>query len=739
MKIISGELPKSPMWRVLVLLPPAAEPGVAWYLGHSLVQAHDGELVAAVLVEPEDTEGLEKARQSLAWVQANGGLPDGRLHPVLVETTLNRKIVVELVEEARIDVLLFQVEDLPEVSAFKLPCAVAAVRGQLAQAAQTPADTPLSRLLVHTPANANVAHCLQLLLPLSPPMEITAIDVAHSPTQAMSATAHLERLLHYVNADERNRPRLLTADSLSQAAPNFDGVVLSTSGLHSLENAVHSSLADEVVEQARKPVVVIDPPHGRWRALSREVDWVLQAIVPRLNSQEKGDIYARIQRGSQPTLDFFVLIVLSAAIAALGLLLNSAAVIIGAMLVAPLMSPIIGVGMAIVLGEASFLRQSLTTALRGMTLAILVGLLSGLARPGQPLTAELLGRVQPSLLDLGVALFSGLAAAYALCRSEAAAALPGVAIAAALVPPLATVGISWATGYTRQGLGALLLFTTNFVAISSAAALVFLSLGFRPAVSQKARRLTQARTFRVALGLLIAITLLLGYTTYSLAQELVWEARIREVTQQRVAEITSATLRELVIQNGLRREEVPVQLEITVRSPQPISHAAVVALQEQIGIDLQRPVALTLTVIRITQLDPLIPPTLTPTPTATNTGTPPPTPTFIPTTTPTPTPTHTPTPTPTHTPTPTPTDTPTPTPTHTPTPTPTVVTAVVTYPYGLNLRAEPGVEGELLALLPEGTVVVLLDGREVVEGQTWQQVQVNGIVGWVLADYLTVG
>jgi septal ring-binding cell division protein DamX len=345
-----------------------------------------------------------------------------------------------------------------------------------------------------------------------------------------------------------------------------------------------------------------------------------------------------------------------------------------------------------------------------------------------------------------VALFSGLAGAYALSRSDAAGALPGVAIAAALVPPLATVGISFAGGYWRQGLGALLLFITNFVAISFATASVFLILGFRPSVGQKLERAMQARTFRMAFVLLLIVGAILFATTYNLAQALAFEASIHEVTRDRVGRLCqvigfedrslgcSTSLANLTISGALNEQNSPLQLDVIARSTQQIPHAAVVDLQEQIAIDVQRPITLTLTVINVTELSPVVPPTFTPTPTATNTGTPDPTATATNTPTPSPTPTATATGTPTAAPTNTPN--PTPTPTLTPSPTATPRTAIVSYPYGLNLRAGPTTASASFGLLEQDTVVILLDGQETADGFEWQQVNAGGQVGWVAVQFL---
>jgi uncharacterized hydrophobic protein (TIGR00271 family) len=370
--------------------------------------------------------------------------------------------------------------------------------------------------------------------------------------------------------------------------------------------------------------------------LAGKAAWRLRNFLPRMEESQRTKTYVRIRRSARPNRQFFILIALSAMIAALGLLVNSPAVVIGAMLVAPLMSPIVGTGMAIVLGDARFLRLSLGAVLRGVLLAIGVGALSGLLHLDQPLTNELLARTAPTLMDLAIALFSGLAGAYALSNSDAAGALPGVAIAAALVPPLATVGICLTTGYEREALGALLLFSTNFVAISSATALVFLALGFRPKVAKRERHSARVRSVRVAMILLGIIVSLLTITTYRLAHDSRMETEIRRVIYESVRDVADAELDSLLIAGETTVDGAPLRMELVVRSTEPIPHEMVLALQERIGIKLQREVGLTVSVILVTELDPVIPPTLTPTPTATMTQTPAPTVTDGPTRTPLP-------------------------------------------------------------------------------------------------------
>lgn len=205
---------------------------------------------------------------------------------------------------------------------------------------------------------------------------------------------------------------------------------------------------------------------------------------------------------------FSVLLVLSTTIAALGLIANSAAVVIGAMLVAPLMTPILGVAGAAVHGQPRRLATSAAVLLIGTGAAVFTGWLVSVGAPGEitadELTSELLARTQPSLLDLGIAVAAGLAGGYVLTHPRAGSSLPGVAIAVALVPPLATVGITLQIGFITGALGALLLYTTNMFAIILSAMVVMLLSGFVP---PEVRRMVRTR---VRLGLALAALAVVG-------------------------------------------------------------------------------------------------------------------------------------------------------------------------------------------------------------------------------------
>lgn len=211
--------------------------------------------------------------------------------------------------------------------------------------------------------------------------------------------------------------------------------------------------------------------------------WIGERIrrtVPQLERDGRIELFERIQTNSIWNFDFILLIALSTIIAALGLLDNSAAVIIGAMLVAPLMTPLLGLGLAIAQGNAYLARMMLKTSALGFLTAFALAYAVGLVSQDfyEP-TGEMIARDWPQLLDLVIAFVSGLAAAYASGRPGLLAALPGVAIAAALLPPIATSGLSLSIGNYDLALNALLLFAVNMVAIVIAAAVALQAVGIR--------------------------------------------------------------------------------------------------------------------------------------------------------------------------------------------------------------------------------------------------------------------
>ena len=211
-------------------------------------------------------------------------------------------------------------------------------------------------------------------------------------------------------------------------------------------------------------------------------------------------ILASVARDARLDKKFLLLIILSAAIATLGLLQSSTAVVIGAMLVSPLMGPIMGIGFGLATIESNLIRRSLVTLAAGMAVAILVAMLIIWLSPIKDVTPELRARTQPTLLDLGVAVVGGIAGVYAIMR-KLSGVMVGVAIATALVPPLSTVGFGLVTGRMDFALGAALLFLTNTLAIAFAATIVARLNHFGPSLTRQ-HTAVQAVGIVAALGIL---------------------------------------------------------------------------------------------------------------------------------------------------------------------------------------------------------------------------------------------
>jgi uncharacterized hydrophobic protein (TIGR00271 family) len=190
-------------------------------------------------------------------------------------------------------------------------------------------------------------------------------------------------------------------------------------------------------------------------------------------------------------LPYWTLLVLSGGIATLGLALDSAAIVIGAMLVAPLLAPVIALGLALAVGDGKLAAQAGAVVLASTLAVVLTGAALTAALPFETITLEISSRIRPSVLDLAVAVFSGVVGAVVtLARgSRLSAAIPGVAVAVALIPPLAVAGFGVGAGWHADVIsGSMLLFAANLAGIVLSALLVFLLVGMhRPEVIDAAR------------------------------------------------------------------------------------------------------------------------------------------------------------------------------------------------------------------------------------------------------------
>jgi uncharacterized hydrophobic protein (TIGR00271 family) len=280
-----------------------------------------------------------------------------------------------------------------------------------------------------------------------------------------------------------------------------------------------------------------------------------------------------IREASQPSRTYFIMTGLATVLASYGLLANSPAVIIGAMLVAMLLNPITGLSYALITGDAALFRRAGCAELLGALLVFTTGFAIGFAHRDLPVTQEMLNRTNPTFLDLVIAVAGGAAASYAMGNIRLNSALAGVAIATALVPPLADAGMLLANGSSELAAGAAILFASNYASVLLAAMVVFWLLGHRPKRGRSGRLVSVGRLGQVALFIVLAAHLTLRF--------------IDEVAARtRVVEIESSLREALLSQPGARLIEVrvaprtaPDAIIATVRTPNHLAPSDVARLE----------------------------------------------------------------------------------------------------------------------------------------------------------------
>lgn len=307
--------------------------------------------------------------------------------------------------------------------------------------------------------------------------------------------------------------------------------------------------------------------------------WWRRSIVGRVDHEA---VVARIVEDSGWSARFAFMTMMSAGIAVLGLLLSSPAVVIGAMLISPLMSPILGFGFSLALFDFAELRRSLKALAIGAGAAVAFTALIVLVSPLQAPTAEIVARTRPNLFDLAVALFAALAGTFAIIRGRGET-IVGVAIATALMPPLAVVGYGLATRNVPVGAGAFALFVTNFITIALSATAMARFYGFGHHLS---RRQSWAQTL-VLILVFVAMAVPLGISLNRIGREALAVSQTRALLNERFGDNARVT------QLDLDFAAAPLLVRAVVITPRGSvqkTPALQAALQEKLG----RPIRLNL-------------------------------------------------------------------------------------------------------------------------------------------------
>ena len=619
------------------------------------------------------------------------------------------------------------------------PVIQAAACDIIVQRGETAPD--LRRVLIPAAGGPNAPRALIMARILAPQAKITTLYVADrklGQAEVLVGRARLDLMIGGLEPQDRAaiEAHIVQAtspvDGILEETPGHDLLILGAGHEGIIDRFLFGDIPQAILDQSTIPVMVFRRRLTSLTSFWRRLWGRIFGLLPTLTLQEQVDVQNVVRRGSLPSSDFFVMLTLAAVLAALGLLMNEPMIIIGAMIVAPLMNAIIGVGLSIVLGDPRFFWRATATTLRGIVLAVSMGFIVGRIVPGAETTEQIVALSSPSILHLAVALTAGTAAAYATSRKNVSAALAGVAVATSLTPPLVNIGIGLAFGSPSIAGRAALIFLANLVAIVATSGLVFLWMGFRPQPGDRDRATTQRRGFSTLGILLVLITLPLAIFTRQSIQNVQFERNIDAAIRAEVQEIPGG---EVISWDYARTGTDTLSLDLTMRVAYTISYDEARDLQERIATRIKLPVALSLSMVPAKRLEAFVLPTPTLTPTTRPTG--------VPTEPPSPTPTATAAPTSTATPTATSTMTPTPTstplPADTPTPTPWILTVVNVGSAGLRVRYAP--DGQTMGRIAEGSAVVVLQGPVQSGDVIWYQVNAiaTHLQGWVSGEFLAPG
>lgn len=294
-------------------------------------------------------------------------------------------------------------------------------------------------------------------------------------------------------------------------------------------------------------------------------------------------------RSAEPTLSYYVMLFLSGVISSLGLLAGSAAAIIGAMIVAPLMGPITAMAFAITMGNRRLLKRSLLSVISGALLTVATAYLICALVGLNTLNPEILARTRPTLIDLAIGLAAGAAGSFATTRKDISSALPGVAIAVALVPPLSVIGIGLAFESKEVITGSTLLFVTNLAGIILSGGLIFIWQDYGSL--KRAQRGLSASI--VVLGLL---GIPLGLSMRDLIVEQRTRTLVGSLLRQETKAFENANVRRLQVDS--KHEGLTVYLEVSAPF-NSISEAQINQVHQFLESKLEKSVTLNVSVFPV--------------------------------------------------------------------------------------------------------------------------------------------
>lgn len=303
---------------------------------------------------------------------------------------------------------------------------------------------------------------------------------------------------------------------------------------------------------------------------------------------------ASLLEDAQLTLNFLVLLIGSCLIATFGLIVNSAAVIIGAMLIAPLMQPLRGFAFAAIEGDLNLLRTSAVSITLGTLIGIAMSWLAGTLLGIPEFGSEVLARTQPTLIDLAIAVVAGAISAYAKVRPEIGDALPGTAIAVALMPPLCVVGLTLSQGQWGYSGGAFTLYFTNLIGISLACTVVYVLAGY----TRRNKQFSRTLSWGVSAVIISLLIIPLGLSSL----ELIRQSRLN-YSMRTILGSSPLLARQDVELLETRVLWETSEIELVVRSAGLITPEEVAFIEQTVASELGQPFNVSFDITQTTRID----------------------------------------------------------------------------------------------------------------------------------------
>ncbi len=523
----------------------------------------DGRIVAVVVIVG-DAEERQHSIESVKPIIENAQQEGLRVELLTVEAATVSRGILDAVREQRADLLILGMQQpkrgevtigaIAENVTAAAPCDVLIYR-----ASQT---SEFERVVVWANGgeSARIANQTGIRLAEKFGLPVECMLVQSHNRSYWQGMERLEDSLAFVHGKEHAKRTVVTADHpvaglLSRINPD-DLLVMGFSRRTELERWLFGDVVRQLLNRA--PGAMLLSARSAENHTEKRFKKYLGWAVPTLTPIEQDELVRQARENATPSLDYIVLILVSAVIAALGLLLNSAAVVIGAMLIAPLMQPLTALATGMATGRLRLIERSLGNLALGVLLGMGVAGLTGLVIPLDIPTTEMQSRGTPTLIDAGVAFAAGFIGAYANARRGIPAALAGVAIAAALMPPLCTVGLALAFGEHELALGALLLFLTNIGFISLAGWAVYFWLGVRPRPETRHAEGTSNHRRYISLVVVVLLMIPVLYMLYNLGNRASEAQRVKNRLQD------SFPTGEIV-QVELHGENTPMRVVATLR------------------------------------------------------------------------------------------------------------------------------------------------------------------------------